>query len=103
MKKYLMTVDEPFHILGVTPQATAEEVRMAYLAAVQAYPPDRHPDRFAEIHAAYQLASDPLQLAREFLTLSPDPPDLVEWVKQERANPPRLSVAQLLSLGNATP
>lgn len=50
--------------LGVSPQATAEEVKRAYRRLARQYHPDANPDpdahaRFKEIAAAYEVLSDP--------------------------------------------
>ncbi len=47
-----MTERNPFDVLGVTPGATDEDVRRAYLRLVRKYPPDSAPERFAEIGEA---------------------------------------------------
>jgi hypothetical protein len=76
-------------------------VRARYLELVREFPPERDPVRFQEIHSAYQSASDPLVLARRLVC----PPDdtVRPWsaiLDQQQANPPRLNVDVLLSLGN---
>ena len=43
----------PFAVLGLTQQATADEIKSAYFAQVRLYPPEREPVRFKEIRAAY--------------------------------------------------
>ena len=35
----------PWAVLGLATEATAEEIRAAYLRAVKAHPPDREPSR----------------------------------------------------------
>lgn len=44
--------------LEVSPQASAEEIRRAYYRMVRQYPPEREPQRFKEIRAAYETLSD---------------------------------------------
>ncbi len=53
-----------YKILGVTPNATQEEIRKAYRALAKKYHPDVNPDKmaqskFIEITEAYQILSDP--------------------------------------------
>jgi hypothetical protein len=57
---------DPFTVLGVTPSATPEEIRAAYLALAARYHPDQHHGnpleelasaRMAEINRAYALLS----------------------------------------------
>ena len=49
-----------YQVLGVGPDAGAEEVRQHYLALVRQFPPERDPERFAEIRAAYDQLRDPV-------------------------------------------
>jgi curved DNA-binding protein CbpA len=90
-------------VLGLAPDATLEQVRAAYLAKVQQFPPDREPEKFAEIHQAYQWLSDPLAFAEALIHSGTEPPDLEAIVDAAQAQPPRLTPAQLLSLGNLNP
>lgn len=48
-----------FAILGLAPGAGAAEIAAAYRKLVRRYPPELAPERFAEIHRAYQLLSSP--------------------------------------------
>jgi DnaJ-class molecular chaperone len=60
----------PYEILGVTPKATAEEIRTAYRKLAKKYHPDLHPgdktaeEKFKEVSAANDLLSDPEKRAR---------------------------------------
>jgi hypothetical protein len=92
---------DPFQVLGLPDNAGEEDVRIRYLDLVKQFPPDREPERFREIHAAYTAAKDPLVIARQLLSPpSDDAPSWSEVIDQQRAKPPRLSVDFLLSLGN---
>lgn len=94
---------DPFAVLGVPNQASEAEIRARYLELVKQFPPDREPDRFREIQAAFEAAKDPLVIARRLIT-PPDhqesPPDWESAIAAARENPPKLSPAFLLSLGN---
>ena len=53
-----------YNILGVSPTATAEEIRKAYRSLAMRHHPDRNAlpgsqSRFNAINAAYELLSDP--------------------------------------------
>ncbi|MXV90228.1 MAG: J domain-containing protein [Acidimicrobiia bacterium] len=54
-----------YEVLGVSPQATAEEIKQAYRRLARESHPDRNPDdpgaeeRFKELAAAYEVLSDP--------------------------------------------
>jgi hypothetical protein len=49
---------DPFTVLGVDEDADDAEIRRCYLALVRDHPPDREPERFREIRAAYEALSD---------------------------------------------
>ncbi|MEA3197598.1 MAG: hypothetical protein QOF32_1650 [Gammaproteobacteria bacterium] len=49
---------DPFTVLGVTDEADDAEIRRRYLALVRDFPPDRAPERFQELRAAYDALSD---------------------------------------------
>ena len=49
---------DPFTILRVTDEADDAEIRRRYLALVREFPPDRAPERFQELRAAYDALSD---------------------------------------------
>ncbi|MEO6811353.1 MAG: J domain-containing protein [Isosphaeraceae bacterium] len=54
---------EPHNVLGLSPHADEETIRKRYLELVREFPPDRAPERFAAIRAAYDQVRDPsLQL-----------------------------------------
>jgi curved DNA-binding protein CbpA len=49
---------DPFTVLGVADDAGDTEIRRRYLALVRDFPPDRAPERFQELRAAYEALSD---------------------------------------------
>jgi len=55
---------DPYEILGVSPTAPAEDIKVAYRKAARLYHPDKNPDpaaadRFRSIQSAYELLADP--------------------------------------------
>ena len=52
-------MSDPFEVLGLPRQAAESEVRQRYLELVRQSPPDRDPERFAEVRAAYDAVRDP--------------------------------------------
>ncbi len=75
-----------YEVLGVSPQATAEEIKRSYRRLAREFHPDRNPDdpeseeRFREVAAAYEVLSDPQKRANfdRFGTADPvsDPFDI---------------------------
>ena len=54
---------DPYEILGVSPSAPAEDIKLAYRKAARLYHPDKNPDpaaadRFRSIQTAYELLAD---------------------------------------------
>ncbi len=95
--------DDPFEILGVGHTATDVEIRRRYLELIKQHPPERDPERFREIHQAYEFAKDPLRLAERLLSFSPHCPEWEDVIKSQKKRPPAISAAQLLALGNIPP
>ena len=52
-------MDDYFEVLGLTKDASEAEIRQRYLELVRAFSPERAPERFAAIHAAYSALRDP--------------------------------------------
>ncbi|MCP5110315.1 MAG: J domain-containing protein [bacterium] len=72
-KQGVMTAhDNPGEILGVPLEATAEEIRAAYLRKVREHPPDRSPGEFERIRDAYETLRDPRRRTAHLL-FSVDP------------------------------
>ena len=51
---------DPYQVLGVDPSDDSETIRKRYLALVREFSPERAPERFAEIRAAYEKLRDPI-------------------------------------------
>lgn len=88
--------------LGVPSTASAAEIRSRYLELVREFPPDRAPDRFAEIRAAFDELRDPsVQLERRLLSLhTSDSLDALQNDLRARLDLTRLPTAALLSLAD---
>jgi len=52
-------MSDPYEQLGLPPGADDATIRKRYLELVRQYSPDQAPERFAEIHAAYDALRDP--------------------------------------------
>jgi curved DNA-binding protein CbpA len=66
------TLDEARAVLGVSTDATAEQVRAAYLDKVRQHPPDRDPEQFERVRDAYGRLRDPRARVQQVFE-SPDP------------------------------
>lgn len=61
-------MENPYHILGVPPTATTDDIKKAYRTLAMRHHPDRNPGenaerRFDAIKKAYELLSDPQKRA----------------------------------------
>lgn len=96
-------MQDPYVTLGLPAGANEAQIRSRYLELVKEYPPDRAPERFAEIRAAFDDLRDPVaQLERRLFTLETG--DSLEALQQDIVNRLRtvhLPVAALLSLAEA--
>ena len=63
-------IEDPYKILGVSPQATDEEIKAAYRKLAKQYHPDRNPGdaeaakKMQQINAAYEQIKNPEKAAR---------------------------------------
>ena len=63
-------MSDPHEVLGLPATAGEAEIRSRYLDLVREFPPDRAPERFAVIRAAYDQIRDPLAIfQRQLFTL----------------------------------
>ena len=51
-------VYELYHILGISSQASADEIKRAYFQLVRKYSPEKDPERFQQIRIAYNTLFD---------------------------------------------
>ena len=85
---------DPFAVLGLDPGVDDAGLRQAYRAAVQRHPPERDPEGFRRVRAAYEALRDP-RARMERLLAEPILPPLDAAVLQ--AVPPPPSRADLLT------
>jgi len=95
-------MSDPYEVLNLAPNASAEEIRACYLQLVRENPPDRAPERFAEIRAAYDDLRDPArQLAAQLFRLDGhESLDDLQGAIRLRLRTERLSLTSLLSLAD---
>ncbi len=51
-------MNDAYTILGLPADSDDEAIRRRYLELVRQYPPDRHPQKFAEVRGAYEQLKD---------------------------------------------
>ena len=92
---------DPYEVLGVSADATEEQIRQRYLALVREFPPEQEPKRFAEIRDAYDQLRDPVvSLERRLFNLTAvDTFDTLLAAERQRQRARRLPTPVLLSLG----
>ncbi len=80
---------DPYSVLGVGRMATPDEIKRAYFTLVRAHPPEREPDTFKRVRAAYERLRDPARRAEaDMLLLEPWPAP----ARRRRAARPDLSL-----------
>lgn len=92
----------PFDLLGVAETADDDAIKKAYLHRVREHPPERDPDRFQAIRAAYEaIKTRPDRL--RYRLFHPEASDLTELVVAAlrpggpRRRPSEAQLRQLLS------
>lgn len=53
-------MNDPYEVLGLEHTADTETIRRRYLELVRRHSPEREPERFAAIRAAYEELRDPI-------------------------------------------
>lgn len=66
---------DPYTVLGLTRKADSDAIKKAYFAKVREFPPERDPEAFKKIRAAYDMLRTPEAKAATDLFL-PHPPAL---------------------------
>jgi len=54
----LNTLSDPYRVLDISPSAGQDEIRGAYLKLLRSHPPEKDPEKFKEIRAAYDKLKD---------------------------------------------
>lgn len=91
---------DPYKTLDLTTDADEAAIRRRYLELVRQHPPEREPERFAEIRAAYDELRDPVRRLESQLFDIRESDSLDQIVADARARlrSVRIPVATLLSL-----
>ena len=98
-------MNDPYEQLGLSPDADDATIRRRYLELVRQYSPDQAPERFAEIHAAYDALRDPAKrVEARVLDLQMKAYSLesITAQLQERLRDRRFPVSMLVSWADST-
>ncbi|MEQ8787730.1 MAG: J domain-containing protein [Pirellulaceae bacterium] len=97
-----MTSD-PYKVLGLGHDADSDLIRSRYLQLVREHPPEREPQRFGEIRAAYEQLRDPIEsmTRRLFSTTSSVTFEELRATQRRDIRQQRLPTDLLLSLGRS--
>ncbi len=91
---------DPYAELGLPGDADDEAIRRRYLELVRAHPPDRDPEKFAKVRAAYDSLKD-LNTRLRHRLFERDRQDSLDALIEElacRSPRPRVSLETLLQL-----
>ncbi len=94
-------MNDAHDVLGLPRGAAAAQVRARYLELVRANPPERAPERFARIHAAYQALEDPARALHDAvfeIDARDDSWDAVAAAARARLLSRRMTLQTLLAL-----
>lgn len=94
-------MNEFYRVLDLDSDCTEEELRRRYLELVRQFPPEKHPEKFSEIHSAYEKLSNPLEhLESELFEIATkDSFEKVLAALDESTEKQRFSTATLLEMG----
>jgi curved DNA-binding protein CbpA len=95
-------MSDPYEVLGLANDADEAEIRRRYLELVRQSPPDREPERFAAVRAAYDEVRDPARRLESqlFRASTSDSLDALAADLRARLAAARLSLDALLSLAD---
>jgi len=97
-------MSDPYETLSLTQDASEAEIRRRYLELVREFPPDRAPERFAAVHAAYEALRDPARRLQTQLFRFETTVDSFEVMATDlhrRLRAARLPVDTLLNLADS--
>jgi curved DNA-binding protein CbpA len=98
-------MNDPYETLGLSTDAAEAEIRKRYLELVREFPPDRAPERFTAVHAAYEALRDPARRLHAQLFHPDTKNDSLEGLAadlRKRLRQVRLPVATLLGLAESS-
>lgn len=81
-------MENPYEVLGIEGDASIEEIKRAYLKLIRKFAPERHPDEFKRIRAAYEQLKDQRARAEvDVFRLNLDEKTLIRFFDYSRTVP----------------
>ena len=92
-----------YELLGVTPDATLDQIKTAYRAKLREFPAHTHPEEFKQVRSAYEALRQALKASSEdFFREKPFEieidPALLEQLKEQSIAQLQVSLEDLLRL-----
>lgn len=100
----MMNMMEHYERLGLTPGATAKEIKLAYHAKLKEFPAHKYPQEFKAIRSAYEALRDPKRHSQvqDFFKLQPFEevldPSVLQSLRQQVKTELELSLEELIRL-----
>jgi curved DNA-binding protein CbpA len=91
--------DNPYQVLGIERDATEAEIKRAYFTRVREHPPERDPDGFKRVRAAYEQLRASKERAETdlFLIDEPSPAHVLASLRHADVEPPPMTRETILT------
>src|SRR5437879_11746707 len=91
--------ENPYKVLGISREAGEAEIKRAYFSLVRAHPPERDPEGFKRIRAAYEQLKAGKDRAETdlFLIDEPSPAQVLAALRPSTAEPPPITRETILT------
>ncbi|MCI0485666.1 MAG: DnaJ domain-containing protein [Blastocatellia bacterium] len=85
--------ESPYKVLGVERNATEADIKQAYFKLVREHPPERDPEGFKRIRAAYEKLRADRERAETDLFLIEDQPETLDLssIRRPAVEPPEIT------------
>jgi curved DNA-binding protein CbpA len=90
----IFPADNPYKVLGVERTATEAEIKQAYFRLIREHPPERDPEGFKRIRAAYEKLRAGGERAETDLFLIEEQGEL-NLIQKDSAEPPPLTAEMI--------